>query len=407
MTCPRSGWARTGSPVSDGHAESQAIQMAVGVVKNWASGQGNVTAKTRAKAAAALAEWEAKKAASHASRGATMADSKKPYGDVAYADPGYQKDGKKRYPLDTEAHCRAAWSYINQADNAAQYSAEQVKAIKGRIMAAGKKYGIKFAEDQSRSEEALPARPCDRSYAVEDLHIRSDGSGRVVEAYAAAFNVPTEVMDQDGHYRETLTSSSFAKTINDKGPAGFSVLFNHGRTIDGTPNPAATMPIGVPEIVQADERGVFTATRYLDNPLADWVLDAVKHRAIKAQSFSGRFTKSMRSWPDGRGGGRLPLITRHEVDMREYGPAVFAAYKDAAILGTRAEQFIRTLLQTPPDKRLDWLQQFEGLTTPPEPEALTIGTPSGAAGQADEPREHSARSLSQRIRVARIVRRME
>ena len=50
-----------------GHSESQAIQIAVGVVKRWAAGLGNVTAKTRAKAAAALAEWEAKKAASHAS----------------------------------------------------------------------------------------------------------------------------------------------------------------------------------------------------------------------------------------------------------------------------------------------------------------------------------------------------
>jgi hypothetical protein len=49
-----------------GHDESQAIQMAVGVVKRWAAGEGNVTAKTRAKAAAAVAEWEAKKAASHA-----------------------------------------------------------------------------------------------------------------------------------------------------------------------------------------------------------------------------------------------------------------------------------------------------------------------------------------------------
>jgi phage portal protein BeeE len=52
--------------IRDGHPESQAIQMAVGVVKNWASGQGHVSPKTRAKAAAAVAEWEAKKAASHA-----------------------------------------------------------------------------------------------------------------------------------------------------------------------------------------------------------------------------------------------------------------------------------------------------------------------------------------------------
>lgn len=36
-------------------------------------------------------------------------DNKEPYGSVAYADPGYQSDGKKRYPIDTEAHIRAAW----------------------------------------------------------------------------------------------------------------------------------------------------------------------------------------------------------------------------------------------------------------------------------------------------------
>jgi hypothetical protein len=56
----------------------------------------------------------------HHGRGAAgmASDAKKPYGDVTYADPGYQKDGKKRYPLDTEAHCRAAWSYINMPKNA-------------------------------------------------------------------------------------------------------------------------------------------------------------------------------------------------------------------------------------------------------------------------------------------------
>lgn len=52
--------------IRNGHSESQAIQIAVGVMKNWASGRGDVSAKTRAKAAKALAEWEAKKAAAHA-----------------------------------------------------------------------------------------------------------------------------------------------------------------------------------------------------------------------------------------------------------------------------------------------------------------------------------------------------
>jgi hypothetical protein len=64
-----------------------------------------------------------------------------------YADPGYQPDGKKRYRLDSEADCRAAWSYVHQAKNRKFYTAEQLKLIEGRIKAAGKKYGITFAED--------------------------------------------------------------------------------------------------------------------------------------------------------------------------------------------------------------------------------------------------------------------
>lgn len=49
-----------------GFTRERAIATAVNRVKKWAAGVGNVTPKTRAKAAAALAQWEAKKARSHA-----------------------------------------------------------------------------------------------------------------------------------------------------------------------------------------------------------------------------------------------------------------------------------------------------------------------------------------------------
>jgi hypothetical protein len=62
----------------------------------------------------------------------------KPYGDVEYADPGYQDDKKKRYPIDTEKHIRAAWSYINKPKNAGKYSADELKRIKNKIIAAWK-----------------------------------------------------------------------------------------------------------------------------------------------------------------------------------------------------------------------------------------------------------------------------
>lgn len=69
----------------------------------------------------------------------TFAAKKEPYGNVPYADPGYQADKKKRYPIDTEEHIRAAWSYINQAKNAGEYSPAQVSKIKARIVSAWKR----------------------------------------------------------------------------------------------------------------------------------------------------------------------------------------------------------------------------------------------------------------------------
>lgn len=49
-----------------GKTVSNAIQMAIGIVKNWASGKGNVDANTRAAAAKAVAQWEAMKAKNRA-----------------------------------------------------------------------------------------------------------------------------------------------------------------------------------------------------------------------------------------------------------------------------------------------------------------------------------------------------
>jgi hypothetical protein len=67
-----------------------------------------------------------------------VGEGEKPYGDVEYADPGYQDDQKERYPIDTEKHIRAAWSYINKPKNAGKYSADELKRIKNKIIAAWK-----------------------------------------------------------------------------------------------------------------------------------------------------------------------------------------------------------------------------------------------------------------------------
>lgn len=65
-----------------------------------------------------------------------------------WADPGYQKDGKQRYQLSTKSQAKAAWSYINQADNARAYTSAQLKRIKARIIKALKKFGVQVSTQE-------------------------------------------------------------------------------------------------------------------------------------------------------------------------------------------------------------------------------------------------------------------
>jgi hypothetical protein len=64
------------------------------------------------------------------------------YGNVTFADPVNHK-----YPLDTPEHVRAAHRYINQADNAAKYNADEVKLMKERIAEAAHKHGVEIHQD--------------------------------------------------------------------------------------------------------------------------------------------------------------------------------------------------------------------------------------------------------------------
>jgi hypothetical protein len=75
--------------IRHGATEDRAIATAVAACKKWAAGGGNVSAKTRAKAAAAIAEWERKKAASHAKSAESLVDAVEEPADTFY---GWQPD---------------------------------------------------------------------------------------------------------------------------------------------------------------------------------------------------------------------------------------------------------------------------------------------------------------------------
>lgn len=79
-------------------------------------------------------------------------------GVTTFADPGYKDssgnpakgdNGVKRYPLNSAARVRAAWSYINMPKNQKGYTASQVSSIKGKIRSAAKKFGIDISESKS------------------------------------------------------------------------------------------------------------------------------------------------------------------------------------------------------------------------------------------------------------------
>jgi hypothetical protein len=81
--------------------------------------------------------------------GGSDSDASKPYGDVPYADPGYQSDGKKRYPLD-EKHIHAAIAYFSKSANHEPYTSSQVKSIWSKIKSAASKLGVDMSPDTGK-----------------------------------------------------------------------------------------------------------------------------------------------------------------------------------------------------------------------------------------------------------------
>lgn len=236
-----------------------------------------------------------------------------------------------------------------------------------------------------------------RTWDTCEIAIRSDGDGRTVQAYITPFDNPTEIRDQDGHYNETIGRGAFSKTLAERG-TNFAVLYNHGRTYDGRTDGALMVPVGVPTMIEPHDRGLYSETRYLDNPLADSVLDAVKQGAIRGYSFTGTFMKSQRMRAAERGG--LPTIHRSEISMREYGPVLFPAYAGASILGTRAQSFVDELARLDPED-VDRLRQMLGVATPLEP-ATSQATPSGAGHAATDPAVSQSHGQSTEQRRAQV-----
>jgi HK97 family phage major capsid protein/HK97 family phage prohead protease len=181
-----------------------------------------------------------------------------------------------------------------------------------------------------------------RSVALHDIQVRAGGTGRDVVAYAAVWMSPTEIVDQEGHYREQNARDSMEKSIADRAGRIFSV-YNHGKTLSGTPSDLHSVPLGKPLEIRADKTGLLTVTRYNKDPEADRILEAIKSGSLTGMSYTGVFLRSdPQLRPYERYGpsqaGDLPLVTRMEIALIEYGPTPIPAYAEAAVIGVRTRR---------------------------------------------------------------------
>lgn len=95
-----------------------------------------------------------------------------------FADPGFQADGRKRYPLDSAEQIRAAWGYIHHAKNRAPYTHEQLVEIEARIVAAWK---AKIDRAGPPAAQKL-AKADDEPAAIQSLHDHAVSLGAVCHA---------------------------------------------------------------------------------------------------------------------------------------------------------------------------------------------------------------------------------
>jgi phage head maturation protease len=187
-----------------------------------------------------------------------------------------------------------------------------------------------------------------RAYELEDIHIKP-GTGRSVEAYATVFDTEAEIVDTEGHYLEVNDPHAFDKHLQRMGGVfRVGVFYNHGKTLHGKSSEAGSVPLGRPELIRADARGLLTVTEYNKTQLADDILEGIKSGSISAQSYTGPVFKSTPALSRSqrrRGGyqpnpdGTLQTVRRMELGIFEYGPTPIPAYEDAAIVGVRAQQY--------------------------------------------------------------------
>lgn len=239
-----------------------------------------------------------------------------------------------------------------------------------------------------------------RAFPLDDIQISRSGDGRTVTAYCAMFDKAYEVRDEHGHYFESINRAGFDRFLG-RGLHQIQCLYNHGRTLAGTPSERFSVPLGTPQEIRPDGRGLLTVTRYAKTPLADEILELIHDGAVTAQSFQGPVYRT--SPPQEHRSG-LKHFEHLQLGLKDYGPAPFVVNTDAAILAVRSlAEITEAIADLTEEERAQLLASGFGdpadpdpsgtspLNPDPHPEPVAAGDPSGDGPSVEQYADRVAR----------------
>jgi uncharacterized protein len=297
--------------------------------------------------------------------------AKAPYGDVPYGDPGYLdadgnqasksgKPGVKRYPL-TADKVMAAWTYINQKDNAGQYTAEQLSAIKGRIRSAMKQHGHDVADSADSGGRSWSGEVERRlTPGVVEVRAAGDNGPQRIGGYAAVYGKLSRNL---GGFVEKVSPTAFNQSRQLDWP-GVVCRLNHDRNqLLGTAE-ARTLQL------RSDNVGLDYEVE--PPPSRRDIVELVGRGDIRTSSFAFECPPGGDEWRTSDQG--YPLRILHDVQLLDVSPVTEnAAYTDAtAGLRSLAAAFDAPLEEVRSLAEADELRRFFTRTdkpsfTPPKP----------------------------------------
>lgn len=128
-------------------------------------------------------------------------------GDIKYADPGFQKDGRKRHLIDTKDHVRATWAHIKVSKDLGEYSPDEIDQMEKCTLAAAKKFGITIDDSKKDSEETLMSGKTDEvveTDETEDILAVAEGLSEDLASEAEDVD-DTEEGTEDGQEGEAAS----------------------------------------------------------------------------------------------------------------------------------------------------------------------------------------------------------